>query len=238
MLTAIVIISIMLEAVAVVFAVTEHCRVSMILMALSVAMLAFASLFFGLPLETQCDKNLWYTFLLSTIALLLYCFYSNKWTFALFFVPIAVFTLKAVFGQSAILVPTLRSGWLLPHVALYISSYLLITAAFVLSVAECFNARIDKHLIDDSLSIGFAFYSLALLIGMVWAKQAWGCFWSFDPKETWSLATWVLLLVANNLVKSNSKWTVGVLSLAYVCLHVCWWGVNLMPWASSGLHVY
>lgn len=238
MLTAIVILSIVLEAVAVVSAVAENRRIALIMMAVDVVVLMCVSVSYGFPFRTQTDKCLWYAFSLSAIAFVLYCFRTDRWMLVLFFVPVSVFAVKACFGQSVLMAPALRNGWLLPHVVFYASSYLLLSESFVISVIGFYKSKTEELLFGYSLHLGFVFYSLALLVGMIWAKQAWGCFWSFDPKETWSLATWILLLVADGLAERRSKRTVWVLWLAYVCLHVCWWGVNHMPWAASGLHVY
>ena len=88
---------------------------------------------------------------------------------------------------------------------------------------------------------------MGMLCGAVWAKQAWGDYWTWDPKECWALATWMLTLIGMHLkTKSQEpkeKKTVQVLLVVFVLLsfaamQMTWYGVNYLPSAEVSLHTY
>ena len=90
-----------------------------------------------------------------------------------------------------------------------------------------------------------AFLTFGMISGSIWAKQAWGSYWTWDPKETWAAATWCAYLVyihrRNCRGKTSSRHDVLsylVLIVGFLLLQMCWWGVNLLPSASSSLHSY
>jgi len=94
---------------------------------------------------------------------------------------------------------------------------------------------------DNLVYLGFAFLSLGLLFGALWAKEAWGHYWTWDPKETWALITWLGYLIYIHRryhlpkVFKSSLW---ILALAFVILLVCWFGVNYLPSAQFSVHTY
>ena len=88
---------------------------------------------------------------------------------------------------------------------------------------------------------------IGMLCGAVWAKQAWGDYWTWDPKECWALATWMLTLIGMHLkTKSQDpkdKKTIQVLLVVFVLLsfaamQMTWYGVNYLPSAEVSLHTY
>ena len=88
---------------------------------------------------------------------------------------------------------------------------------------------------------------IGMLCGAVWAKQAWGDYWTWDPKECWALATWMLTLIGMHLkTKSDNpkvQKTMLVLLLVFVLLsfaamQMTWYGVNYLPSAELSLHTY
>ena len=105
------------------------------------------------------------------------------------------------------LMPALRSGWLGLHVSTAIIAYGSFGVCFVLSLIFLLRARVqqgsflDQHLPDreklDAISyrasaLGLLFLTFTILSGAIWAERAWGSYWSWDPKETWSLVTWIV----------------------------------------------
>ena len=87
--------------------------------------------------------------------------------------------------------------------------------------------------------------TFGMISGCIWAKQAWGNYWTWDPKETWAAATWCAYLVYIHRRSGSKKASSCNDSLSYVIrivgfllLQMCWWGVNLLPSASSSLHSY
>lgn len=88
------------------------------------------------------------------------------------------------------------------------------------------------------IGIGFAFLTIGILSGAVWANEAWGSYWSWDPKETWALITWITFAVYlhTRLVKGwQGEKSALVASLGFVILWICYLGVNLL---GKGLHSY
>ena len=89
-----------------------------------------------------------------------------------------------------------------------------------------------------TLGFGFPLLTIGILSGAVWANQAWGSYWSWDPKETWALITWVVFAIYFHF-RFNKKWSgikpAMVASIGFVFLWICYLGVNLL---GKGLHSY
>ncbi|MGM0641824.1 MAG: cytochrome c biogenesis protein CcsA, partial [Thermotogota bacterium] len=87
----------------------------------------------------------------------------------------------------------------------------------------------------------FAFLTFGLLFGALWAKEAWGHYWTWDPKETWAFLTWLVYLLFIHYryfypnKKKNALW---LLSLAFVILLLCWFGINALPTGANSVHTY
>lgn len=104
------------------------------------------------------------------------------------------------------LVPALQSNWLTFHVFTCFLGYggfaisLISSIGFlVVSRAGSRASQETKDLLetvtDKTVSFGFAFLTLGIITGAVWANTAWGTYWSWDPKETWSLITWLIYAI-------------------------------------------
>jgi ABC-type transport system involved in cytochrome c biogenesis permease subunit len=94
---------------------------------------------------------------------------------------------------------------------------------------------------DTLVYIGTAFLTFGMLSGSIWAKQAWGHYWAWDPKETWALITWlcyILYIHMRILKKGKANVLCILLIFAFVCLQMCWWGVNFLPAAKNSMHIY
>jgi cytochrome c-type biogenesis protein CcsB len=89
-----------------------------------------------------------------------------------------------------------------------------------------------------TLGFGFPLLTIGILSGAVWANQAWGSYWSWDPKETWALITWVIFAIYFHF-RFNKQWSgtkpAMVASIGFVFLWICYLGVNLL---GKGLHSY
>ena len=149
--------------------------------------------------------------------------------------------------------PALQSSWFVPHVTSYMISYSLATVAVVLLVVRLVRGRNEKESAagtdstkryDDAcyevLRLAFPLLTFGMLSGALWADEAWGGYWSWDPKETWSLITWTLYLVYFHCRKDAglrrfAGWAQG---LAFAALLTTFLLVNLLPKLSSALHSY
>jgi len=101
---------------------------------------------------------------------------------------------------------------------------------------------LEIDICDNLVYVGLSFMTFGMLFGALWAKEAWGHYWAWDPKETWAAVTWFAYLVyvhARRLPKANTKWLLVWLIVAFVLLQMCWWGINYLPSAQgASVHTY
>jgi cytochrome c-type biogenesis protein CcsB len=147
------------------------------------------------------------------------------------------------------LVPALQSWWMKIHVPANFIGYgnfalsAMVAAAYLLKTSGCLVDRLPSvEVLDDvmykSISAGFAFFTIATILGALWAAEAWGGYWSWDPKETWALivwlnyAAWLHMRLMTGLRGRVAAWwaLVGLLVTTFAFL-----GVNMFL---SGLHSY
>ncbi len=152
------------------------------------------------------------------------------------------------------LVPALKSNWLIAHVLTCFFGYAAFGLAFGLSVMYLLKKRkepdggnvfmriIPESSVLDDLSyqmvvIGFLLLTLGIITGSVWAHSAWGSYWSWDPKETWSLITWLVYaaLLHSRMVRGwrGNKLAIFCI-IGFSCVLFTYFGVNYL----AGLHSY
>jgi ABC-type transport system involved in cytochrome c biogenesis permease subunit len=139
------------------------------------------------------------------------------------------------------LMPALQSVWFIPHVSIYIFSYALLGGATLMAL----YSLLGEKDVDDALQSltwgGVAFFTIGMLTGALWAKEAWGEYWSWDAKESWAAATWMLYLLSMHLPRlgySSKRVRAVVMVIAFISLQMCWYGVNNLPAATESVHVY
>jgi len=152
------------------------------------------------------------------------------------------------------LIPALKSNWLISHVITCFFGYAAFGLSFALSLMyllkgmqrqtsnNIFLRLIPGRAILDELNyqmvvIGFLMLTLGIITGSVWAYSAWGSYWSWDPKETWSLITWLVYaaVLHSRMVRGWKGKKIAVLCLAgFVCMLFTYFGVNYL----AGLHSY
>ena len=151
------------------------------------------------------------------------------------------------------LVPALKSNWLIAHVATCFFGYAAFAVAFGMSIMYLVKAKnpeksdgitghIPKLGVLDELThrmvlFGFLFLTVGIITGSVWANSAWGSYWSWDPKETWSLVTWLVYatLLHARLMRGWQGKQIAYLSIVgFSAVLFTYFGVNLLP----GLHSY
>jgi cytochrome c-type biogenesis protein CcsB len=147
------------------------------------------------------------------------------------------------------LVPALQSWWMKIHVPANFIGYGTFAIAAMVAIAYLLKAKnimADRlpslELLDDvmykAIAVGFAFFTIATILGALWAAEAWGGYWSWDPKETWALIVWL-----NYAAWLHMRLTKGLRGVV-----AAWWaiaglfvttfafiGVNMFL---SGLHSY
>jgi ABC-type transport system involved in cytochrome c biogenesis permease subunit len=141
-------------------------------------------------------------------------------------------------------IPALKSYWLLLHVSFSFIGEAFFAVAFVSSLAYLFSRAEEKKKKLDRLTyltigIGYPVFTVgALIFGAIWAQTAWGTYWSWDPKETWALVTWIVytLYLHTRLVKRWRGTVTAAISVAgFVFTLFTFFGVNFLL---SGLHSY
>ena len=206
-------------------------------------------------------SNLYEVFILfSLITALIYLYYEKLYNtrqlggFVLLVISAAVgFILWYTFDRQAAgiqpLVPALQSYWMKIHVPANFIGYgsfslaAAVGGAYLLAARGMLASRLPAlEVLDDlmykAIAVGFAFFTIATILGAMWAAEAWGGYWSWDPKETWALivwlnyAAWLHLRQVKGLRGALSAWwaLIGLLVTTFAFL-----GVNMFL---SGLHSY
>nr|YP_009632056.1 cytochrome c biogenesis protein [Sporobolus helvolus]QCB91628.1 cytochrome c biogenesis protein [Sporobolus helvolus] len=88
------------------------------------------------------------------------------------------------------------------------------------------------------ISLGFTLLTIGILCGAVWANEAWGSYWNWDPKETWAFITWTIFAIYLHS-RTNPNWkgtnSAFVASIGFLIIWICYFGINLL---GIGLHSY
>ena len=199
------------------------------------------------PMRTMGETRLWYSFFILVAGLFTYARWKYRWIMLFSTVLAGVFIIINIARpeiHDQTLMPALQSVWFVPHVSIYMFSYSLLGCATLLSVVALVRKSTDMdRAIERLLYAGLAFLTTGMLTGALWAKEAWGAYWSWDAKEAWAAATWALYLIAIHLAPSvmNTKrrglYHIVIL-LGFVALQMCWYGINYLPSAETSVHVY
>ena len=202
------------------------------------------------PLRTLGETRLWYSLFLPLVGIITYLRWGYKW-FISYALGLAILFLIINYlhpeTYSKTLMPALRSPWFIPHVIVYIFSYALLAASSLVALKGLYHVYYREfeiktiRLADNLVYIGFAFLTFGLLFGALWAKEAWGHYWTLDPKETWAFLTWLSYLVYIHFrffQPRKIKTPLWALILAFVVLLICWFGINFLPSAQESVHVY
>ena len=145
------------------------------------------------------------------------------------------------------LIPALQSNWLTSHVLTCFMGYAAFTVAFALGVMyllgryELFRflpaGEILDELVYQHAALGFVLLTIGIATGSVWAHYAWGSYWSWDPKETWSLITWLIyaVMLHARYVRDWRGTRMAVMAvIGFAAMLFTYLGVNYLP----GLHTY
>jgi len=152
-------------------------------------------------------------------------------------------------AQPQQLPPALQCRLFLPHVAAYMLSYIFMAKAACQAVYQLAgrSQKSNENLLPYEqatyrlICAGFPLLTLGLILGSCWGKLAWGDYWGWDPKELWSLASWLVYLgyfhfrymFGKSRSRTNSIWAVA--GLVFIVITLLW--VNLSK-LFSGLHSY
>ncbi len=212
------------------------------------------------PFKTLFETLLFYPWCVGLVALILIGLYRvQSIVFAAAGISVAglIYALYRPDVELVNLPPALQSAWFVPHVVTYFVSYAALFLSCALAAFALFAPRFESsrnaHGVLRGLDpyyelqahraacFGVAALTAGLLMGGMWAKFAWGDYWSWDPKENWALATWLaymLYLHLRLLEGWGGRRAMWVLVLAFAAVMFTYLGVSMLPSASGSLHVY
>jgi cytochrome c-type biogenesis protein CcsB len=125
--------------------------------------------------------------------------------------------------------PLLKTGKI-PNASSLLSSTEYFSKFSLLEIVDIWSYRI--------IGLGFPFLTIGIISGAVWANEAWGSYWSWDPKETWAFITWLVFAIYlhSRLLKGWQGKKAAVLgSCGFFVIWICYLGVNFL---AKGLHSY
>jgi len=211
-----------------------------------------------IPVTNLYESLVFFAWSVNLFYLLVEWKYKNR-TLGAFVMPIAFGTMLFAFtNESSIqpLVPALQSYWLHAHVITCFVGYAAFAVSAGVAVMYLMKAKREKRkvtggvvalfpstkILDDlvykAIIWGFPFLTAGIITGAAWANYAWGTYWSWDPKETWSLIVW-LVYAAFLHARITRGWhgrRAAILSIVgFLATIFCYLGVNLVL---SGLHSY
>lgn len=201
------------------------------------------------PMRTQGETRLWYSLFLSLIGIAVYARWKYKWILSFSTMMAVMFACINVFRpeiHSKTLMPALQSVWFVPHVIVYMFAYAMMGAATIVAVYLWWKSSRkeissqEMSVCDTLVRVGWGFLTLGMVMGSLWAKEAWGDFWSWDPKETWAFSTWMsyLLYIHLRTYVRDRRILFALLLFSFLLLQMCWYGVNWLPSAQNSIHVY
>jgi len=154
--------------------------------------------------------------------------------------------------EIGLLVPALKSPWLIFHVSIIMVSYGFFGVSFLLGLTNLFmlalkeknemiSLRIKKLSIINEISLwfGLCFLTLGTFLGAIWANETWGRYWGWDPKETWALITIIAYAIVTHFAftkkNDNRMWLNAGSVIAFICVVMTYLGVTFLL---NGMHSY
>lgn len=199
-----------------------------------------------LPLSSGYEFVLSFTF----ITVVLYLIYDLKsqaksaggpvMLIAVALILSVIIMIKGQFGDVSPLMPALKSPWLTIHVLTAAAAYASFALAAGLALMQLAKTgpSSQEESIYKIVATGFVLLSLSIVLGAIWAEQAWGAYWSWDPKEVWALVTWIIYAVYLHLYRSRKlkgKNASIMVIAGFGLVLFTFFGVNYLL---SGLHSY
>ena len=201
------------------------------------------------PIRTLGETRLLYAAWLPAIAF----FARWRWKTNLLLAPMATMALLFVVlnlllpeARTKALMPALQSAWFVPHVVVYMAAYATLALSSLAAAVLLVRKQLGKQDVPETLALpnrllwlGFPLLTAGLVIGALWAKGAWGNYWTWDPKETWSFLTWAFYLIPlHQRAQTGETRSLWLPLLGFPIVLICWFGVNYLPTAAQSVHTY
>jgi cytochrome c-type biogenesis protein CcsB len=217
------------------------------------------------PLKSLFESLVFFALCIAIV----YVFFEGIYKTRVFGVPATLLALGCLVyalmrwdAEIVKLPPALQSPWFVPHVMVYFVGYAAVAIAAALAVIQLLAPRVPvvgklltmkagtvmtgKPLDIEKMSyelvrFGFVLLTVGLLVGSVWAKSAWGDFWVWDPKENWSLVTWLIYggyLHLRRVRGWRGERAAWLLVIGFAVVMFTYLGMHLLPTAEESNHVY
>lgn len=210
------------------------------------------------PLSNMYESLVFFAWSIAAVYLWLEYTHKNRFlgAFAMPFAAIAMGLAEMKNPNITLLIPALQSNWLIAHVVTCFIGY----AAFAIAcgfgvlylmkkraqekkgegifLAQLPSLKTVEDIIHKILVFGFLWLIAGIITGAIWANFAWGTYWSWDPKETWSLITWFIYAAALHF-RFTKGWGATRIAwfsiIGFVSVMFTYYGVNYLL---SGVHSY
>ncbi len=209
------------------------------------------------PLSNQYESLVFFSFVIAVLYLVIERRYQAQslGAFAVLvaFLAMAYASMPGIDDRILPLIPALKSNWLIVHVITCFIGYGAFAISFCISVMYLLKQGASNNkntlvsffpelnVLDEltyqMITFGYLFLTIGIITGAVWANSAWGRYWGWDPKETWSLITWLIyaILLHARFMRGWQGRRIAFLSIAgFFAVLFTYFGVNLLP----GLHSY
>lgn len=209
------------------------------------------------PLSNQYESLVFFALVIAIIYLVLEQKYNvqtlGAFVILIVFLVMAYASMPGMNNRIMPLIPALKSNWLIAHVIACFIGYGAFAISFCLSIMYLFKNNLSKgnktlvsyfpelHVLDEltyqMVMFGYLFLTIGIITGAVWANSAWGRYWGWDPKETWSLITWLVysILIHARFMRRWQGARIAVVSIiGFLAVLFTYFGVNFLP----GLHSY
>lgn len=144
--------------------------------------------------------------------------------------------------------PVLNSPWFIPHILLYVISYVMAAAAFLMMLSKYCMKKKKRSVrepeinggIYDCVCVLFPCMTMGMFFGALWANEVWGGFWSWDIKEIWALVTWLVWMCWLHFRRSKNLRRYGdiLAAVGFVCVIITFFFVRIMDTSGSSMHTY
>ena len=208
-----------------------------------------------IPLTNQFEFASFFAWGICLLFLLIDKKYGIK-ALGTFISPIVTFILLYAAAQPKEirpLLPVIQNNWILAHVLTAVLSYGTFASACAVSVIYLIHERSGRDQVSPSgfkhlhvlsilshrlISLGFVTLTAVIISGAIWAERAWGSYWQWDPKETWSLITWIVYTIYFHIRtnrRCNSKATAWYAIVGFITVLFAYIGANTLL---AGYHSY
>jgi len=212
------------------------------------------------PLSNMYESLVFFSWSIAVVYLVLEWNYKNRslGAFAMPFAALAMILAGLKNPDIKPLIPALQSNWLIAHVVTCFIGYAAFAVASGFGIMYLLQARSEEKsggaregilgslpelrqtddIIHKTIVFGFLWLSAGIITGAIWANSAWGTYWSWDPKETWSLITWFIYAAALH-ARFTKGWGGKKIAwfaiIGFASVMFTYYGVNYLL---SGLHSY